>query len=141
MVDVFDLQVRIGLVDQLAEGGAFFVERHVGDLGEGRLQTGQTLGGRLGTREFFVVQGNRAVEIIDGDQALIEPAFGYGDSGPALAFQSKRVDILAGDAFHRGDGVGADALVALGMDGAQVQIALVHARRADLGPTGGSWAV
>ena len=80
-----------------------------------------------------MVQGNRAVETIDGDQALIEPAFGYGDSGPALAFQSKRVDILAGDAFHRGDGVGADALVALGMDGAQVQIALVHARRADLG--------
>ena len=130
MVHELDVQVRIDGSDQLAEGGAIGVQRHVGHGGEGRLQGRKALGGGAGTGELFLVQGQGAVLVIDRHQGLVEMAAGNGRRRALLAFQGEGVDIGAGDAFEGGDGVGADALVRLGMAGAQAQVAAVHQHRA-----------
>ncbi len=52
-----------------------------------------------------------------------------GVGRPLLALQPQRVDVLPRDAFERRDGVGADPLMRLRMDGAQVKVAIVHHER------------
>src|SRR3546814_4286804 len=56
-----------------------------------------------------------SVLIAHGDKAFGKPAIADCNVGSALAFEPQRVDIFAGDAFHRGDRVRADALMRLRM--------------------------
>ncbi len=133
MMDVPDLEVGIFLQDQFAEGQSVRVERHVGKLFEGRLQRGQAFGRRAGARKLLPIERNRAVVVVDGHEALREmPALDRG-VGPLLAFQCQRVDIGARNALHGRDGIGADALIGLRMQGAQMHIAGVEQRRPVLG--------
>ena len=85
-----------------------------------------------------MVERQRAVIVIDGHQALVEAAFLDGDVGAALAFDGEFFRRAARDAFHRGDGVAADALMRLRMQRAQMQIARIHeGRRFGIGGRGG----
>ena len=68
MMEVLDFEVRILLVDQLAERGARFVERNVGDLGEGRFQLGEVFAG--GVEGFAQEQEARGV-VGDGERVAV----------------------------------------------------------------------
>ena len=133
VVDEVDLEIGIFLQDQFAERQAVGVERNIGELLEGGLERREAFGRGLRPREFLAVERDRAVVIVHGDEALFEVTGLDRGVGAALALQGKGVDIGAGDALHRGDGVGADALIGLRMHGAQVQVAGVEQRRAVLG--------
>ena len=80
-----------------------------------------------------MVQRHRAVVVVDRDQTLGEPALGDGDRRPALAFEGQGVDGLARNALHGRDGVGANALVGLRVQSAEMAIAGIHQRRPVLG--------
>ena len=137
MVDVGDLQVRMHLADQAAEGGALIVQGELGHGLEGGPQLAEAFHRRLRPGEFLVVEGEAAIFLVDRHQALSKAALADGDVGALLAGQGQFVDRLAADAFHRGDGVGADALVRLRMPRAQAQVAAVHELRGRGGVGGG----
>src|SRR5690606_16326092 len=95
------------------------------------LEPGEPFGGRLRPGEFLMVERDAAVDIVDGDETLVETAFLDRLGGALLAFEAERVDILAGDAFHPRDRVAAHALVRLRMDLAEFGIARADAERAE----------
>jgi len=128
MVDVVDLQVRIGGLHQTAEGQALLIQRHVIEGGEGGFQLTQALQGGLGPGVFLIVEGQAAVVMEDRDQALGEVAIGQGVGRPALAFQGQLVHVVPGEAFQGGDHVAADALVGLGVDFPQVGVQRIQGR-------------
>ena len=122
MVDVLDLDVGIDGVDQLAEVCRRRRWR-IGDRRERRLQRGQPFARGLRARELLAVERERAV-------VVVAPARGSWRSGLRSIARSARCWLsargrrrFAGDAFDRGDGVGADALVRLRMQRAQAQVA------------------
>ena len=73
-----------------------------------------------------MVEGDRAVEVVHRDQAAVEAALGDRLGGALLRLGGEVVERLAGDAFERGDGVGAHALVRLRVDRLEVRVAGTH---------------
>ena len=133
MVDELDVEVGILLQDQAAEGGSLVVDGHVGQGLERRLEGGQALPRGLGTGKLLRVEGQGSVFVEHGHEAPGEVAVGDGVGGALLAHQGQVLRRLAAYALEGGDGVGADALVGLGVQGPQAQIAPVHHRRAVIG--------
>ncbi len=129
MMDVFDLEVRIDLTDQAAIGGALFIQRHFRHRGKGRLQRGKCFQRRLRAGEFFMIERQRAVFVIDRHQAFLEMIALDRGIGPLLADDREFFRRAAGNALKRCDRIGADALMRLGMQRAQMQIAAIHHRR------------
>ena len=82
----------------------------VADAGEGRLQPGQALDGRLGLDELVVVEHGHAVDVLDRHDRAGEAAVGPGLRGAVVGLDGEGVDVLAGEALDGGDQVGADAL-------------------------------
>ena len=76
-----------------------------------------------------MVEGDGAVVVVHRDEAALEAALLDRLGGALLRLEGEVVERLAGDAFQRGDGVAADALVRLRVDRAQVGVAGVHERR------------
>ena len=128
MVDVVDLEIRIDLVDQLAEGRALLVQLEVSDLGERRLQFGKPFTGRVRAWELFVVQQQLAVMVIDRHQRLVEMTVLDRVVGALLAHKGQVVHRLAVDAFEGRNRIGAHALVWLRVHVAQVLVAAVEER-------------
>ena len=113
MVDRLDLDVRVNLVDQLAIGFLTLGRRHVEEHLEGRLELGEAFRCGIRARIFLMVEDDVAVIVFHHDGRSGEAAFRHRDRGAALAFDAHRFQFLTGDAFHRGDGISADALVRL----------------------------
>ncbi len=140
MVHVLDVEVGILLVDQLTEGGVVLVPvvRH---CGKARGERGERFHRGLGTRELLVVERDRAVEVLDRDQALVEPAFLDRAVRPRLRLRGQRVQCFARDPFEGRDRVGADPLMGLRVDLTQMEVASTHREQAllrrghHLGPT------
>ncbi len=127
VVHVLDLQVRIDLVDQPAQGRARCRRAARSAMAANEaFRRGQAFQGGLAAGELLAVQGQRAVLVIDRHQGAVEAALADRLVGALLADQGQLVQGLPRDALQRGDGVGADALVALRMPGPQAQVAAVQ---------------
>ena len=130
MVDVLDLEVGVALIDQLAERRDALGVAVVGHGREARRERGEGLGGGAGARELLVVERHGAVEVVDGDEAPVEPAFRDGDGGAALGLGGMLVECTAVDPLERRDRVCAHALVGLGVELLQVGVARAHRKEA-----------
>src|SRR5271155_6245494 len=115
MMEVLDLEVRIALVDELAEGDAVAAGRHIGDLGEAWLERRQALGRRLRARIFILGEDHATLVVDDRHDRAVEPSLLNGTRRTPLAFNSEGVECFAVDAFHRGNGIGAHTLIRLRM--------------------------
>src|SRR5690554_4018435 len=112
MVDVVELrELRILLADQIAIGCAFRINGNARPCFEGRLQAAKSFKRRLGTRELFMVESDRAIIIVNGDERLVETTFFNGLGRTLLREESKLVHRLTVNAFKRRNSVGADALL------------------------------
>ena len=80
-----------------------------------------------------MVERQGAVEVEHGHQAPVEAAFLDGDGGAPLRLGRVRVERPPVDALHRGDGVGAHALVRLRVDLLEVRVVGAHRQEALLG--------
>src|SRR3546814_4287583 len=71
---VHEVEDQVGelLQDHAAVGVALFVEGQVGQLLERRRQAGERLEGGAGAGELLAVEGDRAVLVEHGDEALVE---------------------------------------------------------------------
>ena len=67
MMDAFPLEVRIDTLDLLGEGHAI-AEIEILQCAKACLQCGKPLGRRLRAREFFVIERDAAVLVVDRDQ-------------------------------------------------------------------------
>src|SRR3546814_1180213 len=93
-----DLQIRVDLVDDLAERVAVGIDRHVGDLRERRLERRQTFTRGLRPRMFVLREHELAVRVDDRNDREIEVAVLDRMRGAALAFGAERVERFAADA-------------------------------------------
>ena len=105
----------------------------VGELREARRQCGEGLGRRSGPRKLFVVQCECAVEVEDGNQAPVEPAFFDRDVGPSLGLGCERVERFTRNPFERGDRVGTHALMRLWMQLLEMHVVRPHRQHPFLG--------
>ena len=77
-----------------------------------------------------MVEGDRAVEVVHGHEALVEAALLDRDVGPALGLRREGVEGLARNAFERRDGIRADALMRLRVELLQVHVVRPHRQHA-----------
>ena len=129
MVDVINLQIRIRLIDQLAEGCAFFIQRKICEFGERGVEGAQIVACGLRARKLFLVQSQRTVFAVNRHQRFVEMAVFNGVFSALLADIGQIVNRFAVNAFQRCNGVGAYALMRLWVLGAQARIAIVEERR------------
>src|SRR3546814_4754656 len=96
-----DLQIRVDLVDDLAERVAVGIDRHVGDLRERRLERRQTFTRGLRPRMFVLREHELAVRVDDRNDRAIEVAVLDRMRGAALAFAFPLLAWLAYDGVCR----------------------------------------
>ena len=109
MVEFLDLGIFAG--DQAAVRVSGLIHDDIAEHAEHGLEPGKTLQRGSGAREFFPVERDGTVLVLHRNDGIVKAAVLNGFCGACLAFHGKLVDGLAIDAFQRGDGVGADALL------------------------------
>src|SRR6266403_1890793 len=125
---VDELNIKVGelVADQTAKSSPAGVDGEVGHGLERRFEAGKPLERRLRSRKFLMVEGQRAVVMIDGHQASAEMPASYGARGTLLALVRQCIEILTRNFLERGDGVGANTLIRLRVERAQMQIPVVE---------------
>ena len=84
--------------------------------------------GCLWAREFFMVQRDRAIGLINSDEGFIEVAVFNRVIGALLANQSEFIQIFTIDALKGCDRISANALMRLRVNIAQPEIVVIEKR-------------
>jgi hypothetical protein len=130
VVHVRDLEVGVAGQHEALQRGALLVEREVGHAGERRCQLREALERGLRAGELLAVKREGAVLLVDGHEALGKATFGDSASSTLLRLERERIERLARDALHRGDGIGRHTLMGLRVLRTEPHVAGIHQRAA-----------
>ena len=125
-MDMINVQIRILACHQMLESFAGVINGRFHELRKYRGQVCEAFKSRARARELFPVEGDGAVIVVNGHHTAIEVTIGDGVLGTILGFNSEGIQLFAAEVLQCGDHVRAHALVRLGVNVPQVQIAAVY---------------